>query len=145
MNLPRLKPRADVAYFGTFGYEWDPLQLIAQEKAEMRKQIVFMKTYRQLISQGTFYRLQSPFSHNEASWMVVSRDRKEALVGYYAILCQVNGPYTRVRLTGLDLDVRYLVNDESIYYGDELMHYGLITDHHENGDFTSQLFVLKAL
>ncbi|MGM9952350.1 MAG: alpha-galactosidase [Intestinibaculum porci] len=140
-----LSTRADVAYFGTFGYEWDPLQLSAQEKAEMRKQIAFMKTYRQLISQGTFYRLQSPFSHNEASWMVVSRDRKEALVGYYSILCQVNGPYTRVRLTGLDPDERYLVNDEAIYYGDELMHYGLITDHHENGDFTSQIFVLKAL
>lgn len=48
----------------------------------MRKQIAFMKTYRQLILQGTFYRLQTPFSHNEASWMVVSRDCKEALVGY---------------------------------------------------------------
>ena len=41
-----LEMRANVAYFGTFGYELDPNRLTEEEKEEVKEQIGFMKKYR---------------------------------------------------------------------------------------------------
>ena len=79
-NTP-LHTRANVAYFGTFGYELDLNRLTPEEQEEVKKQIRFMKDHRELIQFGDFYRLQSPFENNETAWMVVSPDRRQALVG----------------------------------------------------------------
>lgn len=81
-----IETRADVAYFGTFGYELDLLKLGEEDKAEIRRQIAFMKEKRDLIQKGTFYRLKSPFEGNETAWMIVSEDQKKALVGYYRVM-----------------------------------------------------------
>lgn len=74
-----LKMRADVAYFGTFGYELNPNSLTEAEREAIKKQTAFMKEHRSLIQYGTFYRLQSPFAGNEMAWMVVSEDKKKRL------------------------------------------------------------------
>lgn len=71
-----IETRADVAYFGTFGYELDLLKLGEEDKAEIRRQIAFMKEKRDLIQKGTFYRLKSPFEGNETAWMIVSEDQR---------------------------------------------------------------------
>ena len=152
-NTP-LHTRANVAYFGTFGYELDLNKLTDEEIAEVKEQIVFMKEYRELIQFGTFYRLKSPFEGNETVWMVVSEDKMTALVGYYRVLNGVNQPYTRVRLLGLDPDMLYenvLAGTEN--YGDELMNFGLVTTDATSGeipggtvpctDFESRLYLLK--
>ena len=49
-----------------------------------------MKKYRSIFQYGTFYRLKSPFERNIVSWMVVSEDKSQAIVGYYKILNDVN-------------------------------------------------------
>ena len=49
-----LQTRANVAYFGTFGYELDVNYLSDEEKEIIKKQIVFMKQYRSLFQFGTF-------------------------------------------------------------------------------------------
>ncbi|WP_301094783.1 alpha-galactosidase, partial [Faecalibaculum rodentium] len=85
-RLTSLHMRFAVAIFGTFGYELDPLALTEDEKEEIRDQVRFMKKYRQLIQFGTFYRLQSPFAGTETARMVVSEDKKQAIVGYYRVL-----------------------------------------------------------
>lgn len=150
-----LKTRANVAYFGTFGYELDLNKLTAQEQEEVKKQVAFMKEYRQLFQFGTFYRLNSPFEGNVTAWMVVSPDRKQAVVGWYRVLSIVNGPYTRINLCGLDPDFCYRNSvDGRCYYGDELMNSGLITTDATAGelveniepscDFDSRLFILTA-
>lgn len=36
-----IETRADVAYFGTFGYELDLLKLGEEDKAEIRRQIAY--------------------------------------------------------------------------------------------------------
>lgn len=153
-NTP-LHTRANVAYFGTFGYELDLNKLTDEEICEVKGQIKFMKEYRQLLQFGTFYRLKSPFEGNETVWMVVSDDKKTAIVGYYRVLNGVNQPYTRVKLQGLDPDMIYeneLSHTEN--YGDELMNYGLITSDVTAGevpsdavpctDFESRIYMLKA-
>lgn len=166
--------RADVAYFGTFGYELDLNNLSEIEVERVKKQINFMKEHRQLIQvDGDFYRILSPFEGNETSWMVVSPDKSEAIVGFYQSLNKVNGSWLRLRLKGLapeklynvtvdltstnGLDpvmmLVYGINVESIKemtfqaYGDELMNAGLVIDRLwldiKGGDFSSLVYVLK--
>lgn len=150
-QLGRVTPldtRANVAYFGTFGYELDLNKLTAEEQAEVAQQIIFMKKYRGLFQQGTFYRLLSPFEGNETAWMVVSDDKKTAIVGYYRPLCEITEPYSRVRLEGLEADWTYRVSGDSVLHGgDELMSFGLITTEFsegKRGDYLSRLYVLEA-
>lgn len=153
--MTSIDTRADVAYFGTFGYELDLNRLSEKENERVKKQIEFMKKHRELIQvTGDFYRLLSPFEGNETSWMVVAPDKSEAIVGYYQSLNKVNGSWLRLRLKGLDADKLYevtvdlsstgLLNKEIMKayglevedsmekkfqaYGDELMHAGLVID-----------------
>lgn len=150
-----LHTRANVAYFGTFGYELDLNKLTKEEQSEVKEQIIFMKKYRQLIQFGTFYRLSSPFESNITMWMVVSGDKTEAIVGWYKVLNTVNDSYTRIPLKGLDPDLCYENTiTGKMYYGDELMNLGLITtdvsageaygDLEPGGDFDSRLYIFKA-
>lgn len=149
-----LETRGNVAYFGAFGYELDLQKLSDEERKVVRQQIAFMKQYRQVLQFGTFYRLQSPFEHNIAAWMVVSDDRKTAIVGYYKILNDVNCEFRRLRLKGLDPDRKYRIEEkENWFYGDELMEAGLVTTDASAGqatfgefctDFWSKIYVLKA-
>lgn len=149
-----LHTRANVAYFGTFGYELDLNRLSPQETEEVMAQIRFMKQYRSVLQFGTFYRLKSPFEGNEAAWMTVSEDQKIALVGWYRVLNRVNDRFTRLRLEGLNPDYCYRNSRTGIcHFGDELMYTGLITSDETAGqvppdvtpctDFESRIYVLE--
>ena len=165
-RITPLKTRAETAFFGTFGYELDLNRLSAEEQNEIKEYTSFMKKYRRLIQFGTFYRLQSPFEHNESAWMVVSDDRKQALVGFYRTLGCANVHFSRIVLQGLEPDFCYsVIAGEAVYrektvkkiesfYGDELMNLGLIVSDGTSGktgegimppsDFFSSLFLLNA-
>lgn len=140
--------RANVAFFGTFGYEMDLNHLTEEELKEVREQVAFMKEYRDVFQFGTFYRLMSPFDDQHcASWMVVSADQETAIVGWYKILNEPNGLFHRVKLFGLDEKAEYQIicknapyaNPEKdivikskpvhgrVFGGDELMNIGLVT------------------
>ncbi len=152
-NTP-LHTRANVAYFGTFGYELDLNKLTEEELVKVKEQIAFMKQYRETLQFGTFYRLKSPFEGNETVWMAVSQDQKTAVVGWYRTLNCVNASYTRVRLDGLNPEYCYRNKNTGLcHYGDELMHAGLITSDDTAGqvpsdalppsDFESRIYVLE--
>ena len=160
-----LETRANGAYFGTFGYELDLTELSKQELREMKGQISFMKRYRELIQQGVFYRLESPFENNSSAWMVVSEDQKEALAVYFRVLQPTQAGFKRIRLAGLRADWEYSVEEVSGAgslskerngrFGDELMYAGLsVSDvssglpgvaKEKQGDFLSRLFRLKRI
>ncbi len=152
-NTP-LHTRANVAYFGTFGYELDLNKLTPEENEEVTVQIAFMKKYRDILQFGSFYRLMSPFEGNETAWMVVSEDQKTAIVGWYRVLNCVNGRYTRLRLEGLNPAYCYRNSQSSVCcFGDELMYAGMITSDETAGqvppdvtpytDFESRIYVLE--
>ena len=152
-NTP-LKIRGDVAFFGAFGYELDLDKLSSTELASIKKQIELMKKYRSIFQYGTFYRLKSPFEGNIVSWMVVSEDKSQAIVGYYKILNDINCEYRRLYLPGLEADTLYNVQEELGSYlgnftGDELANIGLVTtdasagQNQETTDFYSKLFILE--
>ncbi|MBT1165957.1 alpha-galactosidase [Bifidobacterium simiarum] len=172
--------RAAVAMFGTFGYELDPRRLTDAEREAVRRQIGFVRSLDDLMVRGTFWRLISPFDARsgfgdagfgggsgtdlaDAAWMVVSPDRRTALVGWYRALTGVNLPVRHLRLAGLDDALRYAVTEIDLdgpvmrtahrpRYGDELRLAGLtLTDRTTVtwgspplGDGTSRLFLLKA-
>ncbi|NCE73905.1 alpha-galactosidase [Anaerotruncus sp. X29] len=154
-RITPLHTRANVACFGTFGYELDLNRLTLSEQEEVRQQINFMKAHRRTLQFGRFYRLKSPFEGNVTAWMSVNRDQSEAVVGWYRVLNDVNAPFTRIRLQGLDPDRCYQINDSESFYGDELMYAGLMISDPSAGevpaggtpscDFDSRIFVLKAL
>ena len=116
--------RANVAYFGTFGYELDLNTLSDEEFEEVKKQITFMKEYRELIQYGRFYRLRSPFESDQAAWIVVSKDLKQAVFGLYCMRSNVNSLSGFLKLAGLSEDTVYDLRGEK-YYGDELMNMGV--------------------
>ena len=155
-RLTPLKTRGNVAFFGSFGYELDLNQLSPEELAEVREQIAFYKRHRELIHNGTFYRLQSPFKGDgQTAWMVVSQDQNMALLGTFKVLNQVNRSHQRLQLKGLALDKVYRLEGRS-YTGAELMRVGLVTTDASSGqlledseqkpsyDFDSKLWLFEA-
>lgn len=157
-RITPIETRANVAYFGTFGYELD-LNLLSDAEIEtVKKQIAFMKEHRELIQMdGDFYRLLSPFEENETAWMVVSSDKTQAVAAFYQRLNKVNASWLRLKLDGLDANTKYEVScdmapvasydakiaeayghkteEDSVKtyqaYGDELMSAGIPIDREE--------------
>lgn len=142
--------RANVAYFGTFGYELDLNELNDKDFEEVKAQTEFMKKYRELIQFGDFYRLRSPFETDQTAWMVVSEDKKKAIVGFYCMRSNVNTLPGFLRLAGLDKDTLYKMEDKE-YYGDELMNMGItLSEFYKKGftiseDFASFVTVIEAV
>ncbi len=157
-RMTPLKTRGNVAMFGAFGYELDLARLTDEERGIVREQIRFVKKYRRLIHTGTFYRLLSPFEGNFTAWMVVAEDKKQAIVGYFKMLNDVNREFRRLRLQGLDEEFLYHMEEDSedigAFYGSELMHIGMVTTDMSAGevpagkepccDFWSRVVVLNA-
>lgn len=149
-RITSMATRSNVAHFGVFGYQMDLIAMTEQEKAVIRRQIAWDKAYRTLIQEGTFYRLRNPFRETIASWMVVSEDRKEALVGYYQIYREVNTGWEFLKLEGLDPELEYSIeNGVQISYGDELMNLGILLDEKRwdipREDYASKILHLRAV
>lgn len=157
-----LELRANVAYFGTFGYELDITKLPEEELEAMKEQIRFMKQYRELIQTGTFYRLKSPFEGNTAAWQVIDQEQDEALMAYFRVLQPAQGKFERIYWKGLDEKAEYHVQecfgeqaDYGVHYGDELMYAGMsVSDcssglagvaYKQQGDYFSRLFHLQKI
>ncbi|MDQ0225806.1 alpha-galactosidase [Metabacillus niabensis] len=156
-RITSLKTRANVAYFGAFGYELDVTELTNEEKVEMKEQISFFKEHRELFQYGIFYRINSPFEHNgnRTTWMVVSEDQSKAIVADYQILCEPNPSFKRLLLKGLNEAFTYEIDGvDGSFNGDELMEIGIqldhklfqnFSEHNVPGDFNSRLFILNKI
>lgn len=155
--------RKDVALFGTFGYELDIVKLSEHDRDEIREQIKQFNLYQTLIHQGDFYRLRSPFEIGLTAWMIVSKDKKEALVGVFQSQASANPAYDRMKLAGLNTDLEYSIKELdsdrkefSSRYGDDLMEIGLLLNENftgradeywgreKPGEYNSRVFYLKA-
>lgn len=161
-RLTPLHTRANVAFFGTYGYELDPGELSDEEIRDLNIYTDFMKEYRELFMKGSFYRLISPFENRHfASWMVVSPDRRTAILGWYKLLNEVNGPFHCLKLAGLCSDFTYRVRQtdrtgkivpyrpytpypakeekDAFFAGDELMQIGLPVTDSSAGELRGEL------
>ncbi len=136
-RITPLSTRCHVAMTGIYGYELDPGEMTEEEKESTRRDIEHFKKLRQLLSHGDLYRLRNPFHGNEAAWMVVSEDRREALVTHVNILSQPNPAPIYLHLRGLNPEGRYRIEgSDTILRGDFLQQAGLIVPAAKS-DFTS--------
>lgn len=143
-----------VAYFGAFGYELNLLNFTEEMDRKIMEHIKFYKENRKLLQFGDFHRIDSPFNGNTASWIIVNKDKTEAIAVYFQILAEPNPGYNKkIVLKGLDPDKKYLVNNNLEAYGDELMNVGIVfpqperyfSKDSETQDFQSRIFKIKEI
>ena len=140
-----LATRAAVAMAGTFGYELDVTKLPAEELAQLSEQVAEYKSFQTLLQNGDYYRLSSARESNLDAWMIVSRDKREAMITAVQLLARPNVRLRPLRLRGLDPSGVY--EDESTRIrcqGDVLMNIGLPLSFGE-GDFQSAMIALKRI
>ena len=108
--------RANVAMFGTFGYELNVAQLSDDEKAHIPEQIARWHSISRLIREGRLYRLGNPFAPtgfaaqqnaDYDAWIFVSADQSDAVFTYVQITAEANMKSRRIRLAGLLPDAVY--------------------------------------
>lgn len=113
-----LEARFDVAAFGLLGYELDLTVASAAEKKAMKEQIAWYKAHRQVLQQGDFYRLKSPFGPDdtrgltarETQWITVAPDKSEAVAGEFMGLLVPSSAKPPMRLYGLHPDRLYEIS-----------------------------------
>lgn len=101
--------------------------------------------YNDLVREGDYYRLAS-FRENHVfdSYMVVAKDRSEALVTYVQVLAQANMSNRKLRLTGLDAERNYRLESGEIFCGDLLMNEGILIPS-MMGDYRSKIYHLTII
>lgn len=120
-----IKEKAAVAYFGTFGYELDPTKLDdSQIKEALECNDIFLRN-KDIIDNGDYYSLISPFESNFVSWEVVNKNKENAIV-FFLNYRHINWRSRFLKLNGLDPKSKYLNNlDNNIYLGEYYMNVGL--------------------
>jgi alpha-galactosidase len=102
--------RGAVSLSTLLGYELNLLHASDEDKAQMREQIEFYKSIRHIVETGEFFRLKSPFTNDEASWMFVTEDKREAYFSYYVLRKECNLPNRGlIKLQGLDDNASYVI------------------------------------
>ncbi|MDE6356985.1 MAG: GH36 C-terminal domain-containing protein, partial [Eubacteriales bacterium] len=108
----------------------------------VKQQVKDYHKYNDLIREGDYYRLVS-YSENKFydSYMIVSKDKKKALVFYIQVLARPSFRSIKLKLKGLDKNMKYKIQGKD-YTGDILMNCGILIPS-EQGDFKSKIIVLE--
>ncbi|HIY62305.1 MAG TPA: alpha-galactosidase [Candidatus Mediterraneibacter stercoripullorum] len=143
-RMTPFETRGDVALLGTFGYELDITKLSDGEKELVKKQVEHYHRYNDLIREGDYYRIASVSENGYYdSWMILSGDKKKALLFYVQVRAMANGKSRFIRLKGLEPERDYCV-DGKVYSGQVLMKAGLRIPA-EFGDFKSRILEVEAV
>lgn len=133
--------KAMIAFFGTYGYEMNPTLLTKEEIEILRK---FNRLYRlyheDVIENGRFYRLSSPFESDFGAFMCVNDSKSTAIVLFHNLRKETN-QYRFLKLKGLNKNIRYRWRDE-IFTGDYLMNVGLNLSYFMEQNST-QIFLIR--
>ena len=133
--------RAHVALAGTFGYELDITKISEEERAMIPEQVSMYHKYNDLVREGDYYRVAS-YRENGLydCWMVVAKDKSEALVTYVQVLGRPNMHSRKIKILGLYAAADYrLDGTDEVYGGDLLMNAGMLVED-MRGDYMSRLY-----
>ena len=136
--------RGYIALTGTFGYELDVTRITEEERNQIPEQISMYHKYNDLIREGDYYRITSyQENHENDSFIVVSKDKQEAVVVFIQVEARPKLRSIRIRLKGLEGDYQYTINDgEKIFSGAMLMNAGITMDELW-GDYQGKLLYFK--
>lgn len=139
-----LGTRTNIAYLGTFGYEFDVNRFPAEEFARIPADTARYRTIDGLIREGDVYRGNNRHDGNDSLVCVVSKDKKRAV----AVYCQALNPHKmnpRFRIPGLDPDRLYRVEELNLMLpGSVLVNLGVTLPRYRN-DFGSTLLTITAV
>lgn len=149
------KLKGDVAIFGRLGYEVDFSQITNDELEVIQNQMQFYDKYAKEILNGKFYRIESPFTSSNTTFMCKYQDT--VIVGMFTELIEANNQVRRIKLRDLDATALYRGNNGVIYSGEELMNLGILISNKIIGnslseanqvgesDFSSTILVLEKI
>ena len=133
--------RANVALAGTFGYELDITKISSEEREMIPEQVALYHKYNDLVREGDYYRIAS-YRENGLydCYMVVAKDKREALVTYVQVLGRPNVHSRKIKLLGLNDAADYRLDGTGkVYGGDLLMNAGILVEN-MRGDYMSRLY-----
>lgn len=132
--------RGHVALAGTFGYELDVTKIPAEDREMIPEQVKMYHKYNDLVRMGDYYRIAS-YQENRMydCYMVVKKDKSEALVTFVQVMGRPNSHSRRILLKGLAEEKTYRIEgEERTYLGSTLMQAGILVENMW-GDFKSKL------
>ena len=139
------KTRGEVALAGTFGYELDVTKIPEKDREDIPRQVSLYHKYNHLVRGGDYYRIASyQRNHEFDAYMVVSKDKKEALITYVQVVASPNGSRKMLKVPGLSPDRTYHIEgrNEKIQ-GQTLEKVGIVISP-KGGDYQSELIHLIA-
>ncbi len=133
--------KAIMAFFGTYGYEMNPLTLSDKDISLLKGfNKLYKKYHEDVIDNGIFYRLISPFDFNYGAFMCINKKKTTAIVMFHP-LRKVTNKFRFLKLKGLNPNYNYEVNGV-IYKGDYLINVGInLSSHLEQND--TKMFLLR--
>lgn len=137
-RVTSLKTRGDAAYAGTFGYELDITKVTDEEFEEIKKQIDYSKHLQQLVTDGDFYRLISPYDGNYCSWEIVSKDKSKVFLFVCKVLSVAQTKNAKIKLHGLDPNKKYRNTATGNVYGGDMLMYCGIRINYKFEDFSTE-------
>ena len=135
--------RGYVALAGTFGYELDVTRISEEDRKMIPEQVAMYHKYNDLVRTGDYYRIAS-YRQNRMydCYMVVAKDKSEALVTFVQVMGRPNSHSRRILLKGLCPDKKYRIEGEDrTYLGSTLMQAGVLVGNMW-GDFKGKLIHL---
>lgn len=120
------KTKAEIALFGSYGFELDPRKLTEKDVLEIRKvNEIFKKYHDSVVLEGDMYRLISPFDKEAFAIQMVSKDKSESLFLFVNLLKKLRARRF-VKLQGLKEDAYYVNSlDDKAHKGEYYMNVGL--------------------
>lgn len=135
--------RGHVALAGTFGYELDITRIAEEERRQISGQVELYHKYNDLVREGDYYRIAS-FGENGLydCYMVVAKDKSEALVTYVQVRGVPNRPSRKLKLQGLDREAVYQLDETNERYAGDMLMQGGFLFRDFLGDAVSRLYHL---
>jgi alpha-galactosidase len=115
-----IETRFNVAMAGVLGYECNLNDLSSEEFTAVKEQIEFYKKYRDVFTQGSFYRLQCGSQQRYGDvvyeWIGVSKDQSHAIGFQIHDKAVPNMPYGRFKSMGLNNKADYHFYNRKLKY-----------------------------
>ena len=142
-RMTPMATRADIAHLGATGYELDTSHFSDEDRAVVRKQVEEYHEIEDLILNGDLYRTENPMESNYFGFMVVSKDKKEAVLTAYRRMGSVNNEMKLLKVAGLDAEKVYHVSGlDMTLKGSTLMNVG-VAPMFAGGDFMTVKYWFK--
>ena len=96
---------------GSFGYELDLNKVSEKEQEAVKAQIEEYKRVDQLVHEGDYYRLNSPYDHSRCcAWEFMSKDKEEGFLCAVMQQLEANPSPVYIYPRGLEEGARYEIN-----------------------------------